>query len=56
MVVKYGDIYPRENIEKVHRDFLRSLLHVKTTTLNEFVYREFGRRPLLYNRYYRIVK
>ena len=48
--------YPSEAIERVHRDFMRSALKVKTTTLNEFLYGELGRLPLCYTRYSRIVK
>ena len=38
-------------IERVHREFL-----MKSTTMNEFVYGEFGRKPLIYERYIRVVK
>lgn len=43
-------------VEKVHREFLKGLLKVKSTTVNEFVYGEFGRKPLVCGRYVRIVK
>lgn len=45
-----------EAIERVHREFMRSILKVKATTMNEFLYGELGRLPLCYIRYARIVK
>jgi hypothetical protein len=45
-----------EAVERVHRDFCKTLLKMKSTTLNEFVYGELGRTPLYVLRYVRIVK
>jgi len=59
-ILTYGcevwGFHPSDAIERVHRDFMRYVLNVKTTTLNEFVYGELGRLPLCYIRYLRIVK
>jgi hypothetical protein len=59
-ILSYGcevwGFYPSDAIEHVHRDFMRSILKVKSTVLNEFVYGELGRMPLINLRYCRIVK
>lgn len=59
-ILTYGcevwGFHPSEAIERVHRDFMRSALRVKITTLNEFLYGELGRQPLYFTRYCRIVK
>ena len=44
------------DIEIVHKSFCKSVLGVKSTTLNEFVYGELGRYPLIINRYAKIIK
>ena len=38
-------------IERIHREFCKGLLKMKSTTMNELVYEEFGRKPLIYERY-----
>ena len=43
-------------IERVHHEFLKGLLKMKSTTMNQFVYEEFGSKPLIYERYIGIVK
>lgn len=43
-------------IEKLHTRFCRQLLRVKSTTPNDIVRGELGRRELKYNRYIRIIK
>ena len=42
-------------IERVHREFRKGLLKMKGTTMNELVYGEFGRKPLKYERYCKIL-
>ena len=59
-ILSYGcevwGFHKGDAVEKVHREFLKHVLKVKSTTVNEFVYGEFGRRPLINLRYCRIVK
>ena len=59
-ILSYGSeiwgFHQADAIEKVHREFMKRLLKVKSTTVNEFVYGELGRKPLIYNRYCSIVK
>lgn len=45
-----------ENIERVHRKFLKSILGVKISTNNSAIYGELGRYPLYLIRYVRIIK
>ena len=42
-------------IEKLHRSFLKSVLRVKNSTLNCFVYGELGVYPLYIERYARVM-
>ncbi len=59
-ILTYGcevwGFHPSDAIERVHRDYMRSVLKVRTTTLNEFLYGELGRLPLRCIRHVRIVK
>ena len=43
-------------LEHVHKSFCKSVLGVKNTTLNEFVYGELGRMPLIFTKQLRMVK
>ena len=43
-------------IERVHTLYCKKILNVKRTTQNDFVYGILGRKKLIINRYYRIVK
>ncbi len=43
-------------IERVHLQFCKSLLGVKRSTQNDFVYGELGRTPLIQRRYFIIIK
>ena len=45
-----------DKIEKVHLQFCKRLLKVKTSTPNDMIYGELGRHPLQINRYCRIIK
>ena len=45
-----------DNVERVHRKFLKRLLGVKINTNNNAIYGELGRYPLYINRYVRIIK
>ena len=45
-----------DDIERVHRRFLKRILGVKMSTANSAVYGELGRYPLYINRYVRIIK
>ena len=49
-ILLYGcEVYGFENIysiEKIHLDFLKSILKLKKSTPNVMVYDEFGRYPL----------
>ena len=44
-----------KEIEQVHLNFCKRLLHVKRTTQNDFVYGELGRYPMYIFRYCRII-
>ena len=48
--------YPAKGIEQVHKDFCKNVLKVKRTTMNEMIYRELGRVPLIVLRLCRIIK
>ena len=48
--------YPAKAIEQVHKDFCKSILKVKRSTMNEIMYGELGRIPLTVQRYIRIEK
>ena len=48
--------YPAKAIEQVHKDFSKSILKVKRSTMNEIMYGELGRISLIVQRYIRIVK
>ena len=53
--VRYGDfIKPLSNIEWVHLQFCKRILHVKKSTAIFFVYSESGRFPLAINRHLKI--
>ena len=43
-------------IGRVHREFLKGLLKMKNKKMKGFVYGEFERKPLIYERYIMIVK
>ena len=43
-------------IERVHLKFCKSVLKVKQSTQNDFIYGELGRRTLITNRLFRIIK
>jgi hypothetical protein len=45
-----------ENLEKVHKKFLKWILKVKMSTCTSALYGEFGRYPLYIVRHIRIVK
>ena len=45
-----------ECIERIHRKFLKHILHVKISTNNYAVYKELGRYPLIIERQVRIIK
>ena len=59
-VLSYGceiwGLYPSKAIEQVHTDFCKSISKVKRSTMNEIMYGELGRIPLIVQRYIRIVK
>ena len=48
--------HPAKDIEKVHLDFCKKILGVKKSTVSMMVYFELGRKPLYYNRKYRMLK
>lgn len=47
---------PALNIERVHTQFLKKVLNVKISTQNDFVYGEVGRKNLIVNRHFKIIK
>ena len=49
------DFHKAKEIEQVHLNFCKGLLHVKRTTQNDFVYGELGRYPMYIFRYCRII-
>ena len=59
-VLSYGceiwGFYPAKAMEQVHKDFCKSILKVKRSTINEIMYGELGRIPLIVQRYIRTVK
>ena len=59
-VLSYGceiwGFYPVKAIEQVHKDFCKSIFKVKRSTMNEIMYGEQGRIPLIVQIYIRIVK
>ena len=59
-VLSYGceiwGFYPAKAIEQVHKDFCKSILKVKRSTMNENMYGELERIPLIVQKYIRIVK
>ena len=59
-VLSYGceiwGFYPAKAIEQVHKDFCKSILKGKRSTMNEIMYGELGCIPLIVQRYIRIVK
>ena len=59
-VLMYGcevcGFYPAKAIEQVHKDFCETVLKVKKTTMNEMIYGEQDRVPLMVLRLCRIIK
>lgn len=47
---------PAANIERIHTQFLKKILNVKISTQNDFVYGEVGRKCLIVNRQFKIIK
>ena len=48
--------YPAKAIEQVYKDFCKTVLKVKKTTMNEMIYGELGRVPLMVLGLCRIIK
>lgn len=48
--------HPADAVERVHREFCKTVLRMKSSTLNEFVYGELGRTPMYVLRHARIIK
>ena len=48
--------YLAKAIEQVHKDFCKTVLKVKRTTMNEMIYGELGRVPLMVLRLCRIIQ
>ena len=48
--------YPAKSIEQVHKDFYKIVVKVKRTNMNEMIYGELSRVPLMVLRICRIVK
>ena len=50
-VLSYGceiwGFYPAKAIEQIHKDFCKSILKGKRSTMNEIMYGELGRIPLI---------
>jgi hypothetical protein len=59
-VLNYGEeiwgFHPAENIDRLHYQFCKRILHVKTSTTNAAVLGELGRMPMYIVRKERIVK
>ena len=59
-VLSYGceiwGFYPAKAIEQVHKDFCKSILKVKRSTMNKIMYGTLGHILLIIKRYIRIVK
>ena len=59
-IINYGcEVWGFNNgtaLERVHLQFCKTLLGVKKTAQNDFIYGELGRMPLKNFRYYAIVK
>ena len=56
MAVKYGFFCKGTQIERVHMQFCKTLLGVKTSTQNNFIYGELGRINYQTRRYLIIIK